>query len=479
MRDYFHLREKQTNAITEIVAGVTTFFAVSYTLTVTPAILGATGMPIAGVFVASVAASAAATFAIALFANAPLVAAPGMGLNAFFANTLCLGMGFHWKEALAVVLMASLIHIAVMLTKTRRLVMAAIPESLRYATTVGVGLFISFIGMKNAGLLTFTVAPGAYTITDNGTVLADSSAYPGLIGLFNISHLVTLAGLAVTLYLIGLEKRTGDKYAPFLLGIVAATFIGIPLGITDIPEHRFIDYGALGDVRHVFLAFAGNPGLLSLVSDPAKMSAAVAMCLVLALTDIVNSFSCIPGVGRLTLNPVFDETEINPGHSAPVTRLDRCLMANSFSGLLSAVAGTSTSTVYIESVTGIAAGGRTGLTSLVTGLMFLLCLPLAGLFSIIPGAALAPAMIIAGLYLMSLVSRIDWKNSEDAVPAAMTILFIAITFSVLSGVMAGCICHLVLKIACGKSRELKPAFLLVTLALTLVTLTQNIMELFK
>lgn len=478
MRDVFHLEENRANVITEVVAGVTNFLTVSYTLVITPMILADSGLPFGGVFVASALASAFCTLLIAFYANTPFAVAPGMGLNAFFAHTMCVGLGMHWREAMAVVFLASLLQAIVMASRLRPLLLVTIPNSLKYATSAGVGMFIAFVGMKNANLVAFTISPGSYVVTESGMVLADSSAYPSLISRFTLSHLVFLVGLATTLFLFGMEKRTGDRYAPFLLGIVTATFVGIPLDITDISNLQLVENTSFGELGQVFCGFFGDPGLLSLAANPKRLAMGLSLCFVLAGTGIIDSVAAIIGIGLLDRNQLFPHPGAKDarGFETPNNRLDRCLIANSFGGAVSALFGTSTSTVFIESVTGIASGGRTGLAAVVTSLLFLVCLPLAGFFAIIPAAALAPALIIAGLFLISLVSRIDWSSQEEGLPAGLTILFIAVTYNVLNGIAVGFIGHLILQVAHGKARHISPVFVLSTVALTLVALMHHFLE---
>ncbi|MCD8351045.1 MAG: NCS2 family permease [Planctomycetaceae bacterium] len=474
MRDRFELELNRTTVSAEVVAGLTTFLTVSYILSVNPVILRETGMSHAGVFVATAVTAALCTLFMALYANTPFAVAPGMGLNTFFSVTICLNLGFHWREALAITFLAGLVHMAIIMSPARKSIVTCIPDHLKYATSVGIGLFISYVGIKNAGFVAFTGRPGGYAMSADGVLRLESSPLQSIVEVFTAAHLVALIGLAVTVFLLGLERRSGDSYGAFLFGIIIATFIGIPLGVTNMTEMRMFDLSTIAEIREVSFAFFDSPGLLSIIADPGRIALAGMIFLVLALTDILDSVASVFGTGRLRGHEVFTDTDlalfVKPGGRS---KLDRTLVCNSVGGAVGALCGTCTATVYIESVTGIAAGGRTGLTALVIGLLFLLCLPLIGFFRIIPGEAVASALILSGIYLMSLVTLIDWQDIEEAVPAGLTILFMCFTYSILNGMTAGFASHIVMRVAAGRMKTIHPLFLVITLCLILVAVVNH------
>ncbi len=476
MRDFFELGPNRTTVSAEIVAGLTTFLTVSYILSVNPAILRETGMSHAGVFVATAVAAGLCTLFMAFHANTPFAVAPGMGLNTFFSVTICVNLGFHWREALAITFLAGLAHMAIIMSPARKSIVTCIPDHLKYATSVGIGLFISYVGIKNAGFVAFFGAQGSYAVSADGAVHLDSSTLPSMVEVFTASHLVALVGLVVTVFLLGLERRSGDSYGAFLFGIIIATFIGIPLGVTNMAEMRMFDLSTIAEIRDVSLAFFGSPGLSSLLADPARIALASVMFLVLALTDILDSISSIVGTGRLRGHEVFSNNDLAAfATRGERSKLDRTLVCNSVGGAVGALCGTCTATVYIESVTGIAAGGRTGLTALVIGTLFLLCLPLIGFFRIIPGEAVASALILSGIFLLSLVTLIDWQDLEQAVPAGLTIIFMCLTYSILNGMTAGFASHIVMRIAAGRARTIHPLFIVITLCLLLIAVVNHLL----
>ena len=457
MDTLFRLQAHGTSASKEILCGVTAFLTMSYILFVNPAIISGTGMPVAGVFVATVLAAALCSILMGLFANAPFGMAPGMGLNTFFTYVICAGLGFHWREALALVFISGLLHVAIMATGLRKTLVNAIPQHLKMSFGVGLGLFIGYTGLKSGGLLAFATPPGQYAILPNGAVLSTSAVVPSLVGSIGGPQIITLIGLSVMLVLLALEKKTGDSYAALPVGILAATFIGIPLNITNLVGVSFIDVASILEIRHVFLAFLGDPGLLSLVSTPDKFLLACLAIMVLLVTNVMDSVGTIVGIGQVRDAEIFSEREMEAfTRAGEKTRLDKAFFCNSLGGGLSAVIGTTTTTTYMESITGIVAGGRTGLSAVTVGGMFLICLPLANFFSMIPAAAIAPALIVAGAFMIPLVTRIQWHNFEEAFPAFATAMCIPLMYSFAHGIAAGVLCHVVIQVAMGKRRSVHP-----------------------
>lgn len=456
MDKFFKLSENGTSVSKEILSGITVFLTMSYILFVIPAVAATCGMPASGIFVAIALTSAVCTIFMGLFANAPLAMAPGIGLHTFLAYYVCFAHGFHWREALAVAFLAGLAHILIMITGLRKTLINAVPHNLKMAAGVGLGLFIAYLGLKNAGLLIYIIPSGEYEMLAGGAMIGGSNTVPGLNEVVAGQQLIAMLGLIIMLILLALEKKTGDTYAALTVGVIAPTFIGIPLNITELSGLRLMDSSLIFEVKEVTLSFFGRPGLLSLLDDQLKLLTAITMVLMLLLINVADSIGTILAVGRISGSELFARRDLElfkaPGRAS---KLDRVLIANSFGGL-GPFLGSPAATTYIESVVGVVSGGRTGLTALVTGLMFALCLFFGNFFHIVPAAAVAPALMIAGGFLMTLVTSINWLNFEEGLPAFMTILFIPLTFSVINGLAAGILAHVVIQLALGRRRAVHP-----------------------
>ncbi|UQZ88496.1 guanine permease [Deltaproteobacteria bacterium Smac51] len=469
MEEYFKLKDKKTTVSREVLCGITTFLTMSYILFVNPAIVSESGMPAGGIFVATALAAAFCTILMGLVANTPFAMAPGMGLNTFTTYIICGAMGFHWREAMGLAFIAGLCHFLIMITGSRRILVNAIPTHLKMAFGVGLGLFISYIGLKNAGLLSFTSPPGQHIILDGGTIIANSGTVPAMVGFIGAPQVLALTGLVIMVALLALERKTGDSYAALPVGIVAATFLGVPLGVTDLGGIKFIDLSAVGEISGVFMSFFGRPGLLSILDDPSKIMISIVLVLTLLLTNIMDSVGTIIGIGRIQKAEIFNRRDMElfrePGRKS---RLDKSMMVNSIGGGVSALLGTTTSTTFIESITGIVSGGRTGLTAVVAGVMFLICLPLANFFSIVPATAIAPALIVAGSFMITLAGRINWKRFEESFPAFVTILGIPIFYGIIYGMAGGIISHIIIQAALGKWRKVHPALYFIAFLFILI-----------
>ena len=457
MEKLFQLRAHGTTIPQEILCGVTTFLTMSYILIVNPAIVSGTGMPAGAVFAATAIIAALGTLALGLLANVPLAMAPGMGLNTFFTYAICGAMGFDWREGLVLVFLSGLLHLAIMATSLRKALVNAIPRHLRLAFGVGLGLFIAYTGLKSGGFLMFTTPSGQYEILPGGTVVSGSSVVPSFVGVIEGAQIVALAGLAFITILLALERVTGDSYAALPAGIIGAAALGVPLGVTNMAGAEFVDLNSMAEIREVFMSIWGRPGLMSLTDDPHKVSLAALLILILLLTNVMDSIGTVMGIGQAHDAEIFDEADMDkfarPGLGS---RLDRTLLINSTGGSLAAMIGTTTSTIYMESITGIAAGGRTGLTAVVVALLFLICLPLAGFFHLIPAAAIAPALIVAGAFMIPLAARINWSSFEESFPSFMTILCIPLTYGFVYGIAAGVLAHVLIQAAVGKWRSVHP-----------------------
>ena len=473
MEKLFQLQAHNTSVSKEILCGVTTFLTMSYILFVNPAIVSESGMPPAAIFAATALIAAFCTMLLGLLANVPLAMAPGMGLNTFFTYSVCAVMGFHWQEGLALCFLSGLLHIFIMATGLRKKLVGAIPSHLKLAFGVGLGLFIAYIGVKNAGFLMFTSPPGQYEITPGGTVLSNASIVPSFISTIDPPQIIALLGLTVMGVLLAWERKTGDSYAALPAGIIAASAVGIPLGVTKMAGVDFIDLSSVKALGEVFMSLWGRPGLMSLFDDQHKILISILMILIMLLTNVMDSIGTVMGIGQAPDAEIFDEADIEkfnqPGFKS---RLDKTLLVNSFGGSLAAMMGTTPTTTYMESITGIVAGGRTGLAALVTGLMFILCLPLASFFSIIPAVAIAPALIVAGAFMIPLVARIDWRNFEESFPAFMTILCIPLTYGFVHGIAAGVLAHVLIQISVGKARKIHPMLYVIAVIFTLVLVVE-------
>lgn len=450
MEKLFKLKQVNTNVRTEIVAGITTFFTMAYIIFVNPSILSQTGMSWNGVFVATIIATVVGTLIMAFVANIPYAVAPGMGLNAFFTYTVCFGLGFAWQEAMAMVFICGIINIIITVTKLRKSIIKSIPRSLQLAIGGGIGLFIAYIGLKNAGFL-------SYGATAEG-VTTGADIVPSLANFSDPGALIALVGLVLTVVLMLLNVK-----GAMLLGIIGATIVSVVTGFVSLPSASDLFTIKIGDVSDVAFAFFGSPGLGSLFSDPSRI---LPICLVIfafSLTDTFDTVGTFIGTGRRS--GIFDEEDeraLEEG-SGFKSRMDKALFADSVATSIGALAGTSNTTTYIESAAGINIGGRTGLTSLVTAILFVLCLPFMSLFGIVPSQATAPALIVVGVLMAESFIDIKWNDLDEALPSFLTILVMAFAYNISYGIAAGFIFYCIIKIMKGKAKEVHPILYVSTL----------------
>ena len=450
MEKLFKLKQVGTNVRTEIMAGLTTFFTMAYIIFVNPSILSETGMSWNGVFVATIIATAIGTLIMALVANIPYAVAPGMGLNAFFTYTVCFGLGFAWQEALAMVFICGIINIVITVTKLRKSIIKAIPRSLQLAIGGAIGLFIAYIGLKNAGFLSYGATTGGST--------TGADIVPGLATFNEPGALIALLGLVMIVVLMLLKVK-----GAMLIGIIGSTIVAVATGFVSLPSLSDLFTIQLGDVSDVAFAFFGTPGLGSLFSDPSRI---LPICLVIfafSLTDTFDTVGTFIGTGRRS--GIFDEEDekaLEEG-SGFKSRMDKALFADSVATSIGALAGTSNTTTYIESAAGIGVGGRTGLTSLVTAILFLLCLPFMSLFGIVPSQATAPALIVVGVLMAESFAGIKWDDLDEALPAFLTVLIMAFAYNISYGIAAGFIFYCLVKIFRGKAKEVHPILYISTL----------------
>ncbi len=452
MEKFFHLKENNTSVSTEIIAGLTTFFAMSYIIFVNPAMLSQTGMPFGAVFLATILSSVVGTLIMGLFANVPYAQAPGMGLNAFFVFTVVFALGFTWQEALAMVFLCGVVNIIITVTKIRKSIIKSIPVSLQNAIGGGIGIFIGYIGLKNAGLLQFTSDPGTYLQLEGGTVIASSAAIPAIVKLNSPTVILFLIGLVLTIVLLVMNVK-----GAILIGIAATTILGIPMGVVDLSAVSMTSgiadsFAQLGTTFGV--AFTeGMPGLFS---DPAKLPLVLMTIFAFSLSDTFDTIGTFIGTGRRSGIFSAEDEATMENSSGFKSKMDRALFADSIATSIGAVFGTSNTTTYVESAAGIGAGGRTGLTSCVTALCFIVSIVLAPVAGAIPAAATAPALIVVGCMMLSSFREIKWDDFSEAVPAFFAGIFMALCYSISYGIAAGFVFYCIIKVVKKEAKEVHP-----------------------
>ena len=459
MEKFFKLKENGTNVTTEIIAGLTTFFAMAYIIFVNPNMLSLTGMPKGAVFLATIIASIAGTLVMGLFANVPYAQAPGMGLNAFFTFTVCFTLGFSWQQALAMVFLCGVINIIITVTKIRKLLIKSIPDGLKNAIGGGIGVFIAYIGIKNAGLLKFTADPGTYQNFD-GTIVANSSIVPELVEFNNAGVILALIGIILTLLLLVMKVK-----GAIFISIIITTIIGIFMDVVDLSAIGATtglaeSFEQLGET---FLAAFGKEGLLSFFEMPEEWPLILMTIFAFSLSDTFDTIGTFIGTGRRT--GIFDENDEKALSESTgfKSKMDKALFADSIATSIGAIFGTSNTTTYVESAAGIEAGGRTGLTSVVTAICFALSIFLAPFVSIVPAQATAPALIAVGVLMAASFVGIDWKNLEEAIPAFFASICMGFFYSISYGIAFGFFFYCLVKLAKGKVKEISPVIWVATL----------------
>jgi len=439
MENLFKLEANKTSVKTEIIAGITSFLATMYIIVVNPAIISETGMPFSGILTATVLVSAFSSIMMGIYANNPIVLAPGMGLNAFFTYSVVLGMGVKWETALGAVFWSGIVFLLLSIFNIRTAIVKAIPKQIRYAVAAGIGLFITLIGFFNAGFI----------VSNPATVIG--------MGELNPITVTFLIGLLITSLLV--VKRVK---AALIFGIGFTTLIAIPIG-------RFY-----GD------ASAVNFGIPTLVTWKGLFSAPD-FSLLFAL-DFIGSLklAIIPVIFAFLFTDMFDSlsTFIGVAEAADLTdedgeprRVKESLLVDAVSTTISGLLGSSSGTSYIESATGIEEGGRTGLTAVVAGLLFLPFMFLSPLLSIIPSIATAPALILVGVFMMKPVSKINWTKFDDSIPAFLALILIPLTYSITQGIIWGFLSWTIIKLVTGKREEVTPMLLIIDLFAILALIT--------
>ncbi len=417
---------------TEIMAGVTTFFAMAYVLFVNPSILSQSGMQWGAVFLATIIASVIGTMIMALVANVPYAQAPGMGLNAFFVYTVCFGLGFTWKQALSMVFICGVINILITVTKLRKYIIKAIPLSLQHAIGGGIGLFVAYIGLLNVGIINF------------------SSGVPAMSPLNQPTLWVFLIGLVLVIVLHLLHIK-----GAMLISIVVTALIGIPFGVTTMQETVSFTEACKALPSTFGVIFTGE-GLASLFSDVSKLPLVLITIFSFSISDTFDTIGTFIGTGRRSgIFSEEDERTMNEGAGFK-SRLDKALFADATATSIGAIFGTSNTTTFVESSAGIGAGGRTGLTSVVTSICFILSAFLATLVSAVPYAATAPALVMVGIMMISSFKSIDWENLDEAAPAFFASIFMAYAYSISYGIAVGFIVYCIVKLCRGKGKEIHP-----------------------
>lgn len=445
----FHLSENHTDVKTEVIAGITTFMTMAYILAVNPNILSATGMDRGAVFTATALASLVATLLMAAFANYPFVLAPGMGLNAYFAYTVVLQMGYTWQMALAAVFVEGIIFIALSLTNVREAIFNAIPMNLKHAVSAGIGLFIAFIGLQNAKI-----------VVESATLVSVFSFKGSLkAGTFNsvgITVLLALIGVLITGILV-VKNVKGN----ILWGILITWILGIICEVTGLyqPNAELGMFSVLPD-------FTSGFGIQSMAPTFFKMD--FSGILSLNFVTIMFAFLFVDMFDTLgTLIGVASKADMLD-KDGKLPKIKGALMADAVGTSLGAVFGTSTTTTFVESASGVAEGGRTGLTSVVAALFFGLSLFLSPIFLAIPSFATAPALIIVGFLMVSSILKIDFNDFTEAIPSYIAIIAMPFMYSISEGIAMGVISYVVINLATGHAKEKKISLLMYVLAVLFV-----------
>ena len=446
----FHLKENHTDVKTEVMAGITTFMTMAYILAVNPNILSASGMDRGSVFTATALSAFIATCLMALLSNYPFVLAPGMGLNAYFTYTVVLGMGYTWQQALAAVFAEGLIFILLYLTNVREAIFNSIPMNMKHAVSVGIGIFIAFIGLQNAKIV----------VGNDSTLVSifsfKSSVAEGTFSSQGITVLLALIGILVTAVLLAKDVK-----GSILWGILITWVLGIICQLTHlyVPNADIGYYSLLPD-------FSNGISVPSMAPTFMKMDFSI----VFSLDFVVIMFAFL-------FVDMFDTLGTLIGVASKADMLDKdgklpkikgALLSDAVGTTVGAVCGTSTVTTFVESASGVAEGGRTGLTSIVAGILFALSLLLSPIFLAIPSFATAPALIVVGYLMLTSVTKIDFSDMTEAIPCFIAIIAMPFMYSISEGISMGVISYVVINLITGKAKEKKISVLMYVLAILFV-----------
>lgn len=443
----FHLKEHNTDVKTEIIAGVTTFMTMAYILAVNPSILGEAGMDKGAVFTATAIASFLATCLMALFANYPFVLAPGMGLNAYFAYTVCIGMGYDWQMALAAVFVEGIIFILLSLTNVREAIFNAIPLNLKHAVSVGIGFYIAFIGLQNA-----------HVVVDSSTLVTvysfKNSIKEGTFNTEGITVLLALIGILITAVLM-VKKVRGN----ILWGIIITWVLGIICQFTGIykPDAAAGFYSLLPDFSNGISVPSLSPIFMKMDFSKVLTIDFVIVIFAFLFVDLFDTLGTLIGVASKA--DMLDK-------DGKLPKIKGALMADAVGTSAGAILGTSTITTFVESASGVAEGGRTGLTAFVAAILFGISLILSPLFLAIPSFATTPALVMVGFLMMTNITKIDFSDYTEAIPSFIAIMAMPFMYSISEGIAMGIISYVVINLISGKFKKVSP--LMIVLAVLFI-----------
>ena len=422
LSNYFKFKEKETNFKSETIGGITTFLTMAYALFLIPSVLSEAGMPQGRVFVATGLAAALGTLIMGIFANFPMGLAPGVGLNAFFAYSVCLGMGIKWEIALSGVLASGIIFLIISATGLREMIIKAIPTNLKFAVSAGIGLFIAFIGLKNAGI-----------------VVANSATFVGLGDLTDPTVLLSIFGvIAISIFMV-----RGSKIAIFL-GMGLTAIVGMITGLIDIPTSVISMPPSMAPTFGAAIKNLGN------IFNPEM----ILVIFTFLFMDFFDTAGTLVAVGS-KVGLLKKDGSIENGSKA--------LLADSIATCIGSILGTTNTTSYVESLSGASVGAKTGFSSVVVGGLFLVSLFFSPLLTVITSAVTAPALIIVGSLMCSSLKEIEWERSEIAIPSFLTILLMPLTYSIGEGIACGFLTYVILMIFKGKTKKVHPVMYVLAL----------------
>ena len=422
LSNYFKFKEKETNLKSETIGGITTFLTMAYALFLIPSVLAEAGMPQGSVFVATGLAAALGTLIMGIFANFPMGLAPGVGLNAFFAYSVCLGMGIKWEVALSGVLASGIIFLIISATGLREMIIKAIPTNLKFAVSAGIGLFIAFIGLKNAGI-----------------VVANSATFVGLGDLTDPTVLLSIFGvIAISIFMV-----RGSKIAIFL-GMTLTAIVGMITGLIDMPTSVISIPPSMAPTFGAAIKNLGN------IFNPEM----ILVIFTFLLMDFFDTAGTLVAVGS-KVGLLKKDGSIENGSKA--------LLADSVATCIGSIFGTTNTTSYVESLSGASVGAKTGFSSVVVGGLFLVSLFFSPLLTVITSAVTAPALIIVGSLMCSSLKEIEWERAEIAIPSFLTILLMPLTYSIGEGIACGFLTYVILMIFKGKAKKVHPVMYVLSL----------------
>ena len=434
----FKLEENKTNFQTEFIAGLTTFMAMSYIIFVNPTVLSQTGMDYNAVYGATILASIIGTLVLGLYANVPYAQSAGIGLGSLFTYTICGSMGYTWQEALVMVFICAVINLMITLTSIRKKIITSIPTHLQEAITVGIGLFITYIGLMNAGLIEFQAES-----VKNGFA---QGVIPQIASFGKPEVLLAIVGLLLTIILLVMKVK-----GAYLISIVATTLLGIPGGVTQLPS--FANYTILPSLSPTLFKL----DIVGLFTAKTSIIIVIMTIFTLCISDLFDSIGIFIGTGKKA--GIFKQTKDN---KLP-KKLEKALVADSIGTVFGSLLGTSNVTTYLESTTGIEAGGRTGLTSVFVAFFFFLALFISPIISMVPTSAVAPILILIGVSMIEKIGSIDWKDIAIAIPAFFTVILMPLSYSITTGIEIGFILFTLINYITGNKKEVSPVMATLTI----------------